>query len=197
MKTFVIDSENSITVFGAGETVPETEGSEKFKTKDELQQVAEAWPVDRLVEIWNGIPGLTRLKKFTDRKTAVTRIWKAIQGMGGPGEQTADVTPDVVSKGKKARSAQKGAQVKHPRTTAKPSGKAKSAVGVREGSKTAKLLALLRQSKGATLGELMKATGWQAHSVRGFISGALRKKLGLTVDSTKREDGDRLYKIGR
>ena len=43
----------------------------------------------------------------------------------------------------------------------------------------------------------MKVTGWQAHSVRGFISGALRRKLGLTVESTKREDGDRLYKVFR
>src|SRR5579863_8971967 len=93
MKTFVIDSENSITVFGPGETVPETEGSEKFKTKDELWQAAEAWSADRLVEIWNGIPGLTPVKKFTDRKTAVTRIWKAIQTLGGPRGQVADVVP--------------------------------------------------------------------------------------------------------
>jgi Protein of unknown function (DUF3489) len=41
----------------------------------------------------------------------------------------------------------------------------------------------------------MKATGWQAHSVRGFISGALGKKMGLTVDSVRREDGERVYSI--
>lgn len=197
MKTFVIDNENGITVFGAGETALETQGSEKFETKVELQQLAAAWPADRYVEIWNGIPGLTPVKKFTDRKTAVTRIWNAIQGLGGPGEQTGDVAPDVVTKGKKATPVRRGAQAKHPRTTAKPSGKAKSAAGAREGSKTAKVLALLRQSKGATLKELMKVTGWQEHSVRGFISGALGKKLGLSVESTKREDGERLYKIDR
>jgi hypothetical protein len=41
----------------------------------------------------------------------------------------------------------------------------------------------------------MKATGWQAHSVRGFISGTLGKKMGLTVTSTKREDGERNYSL--
>ena len=41
----------------------------------------------------------------------------------------------------------------------------------------------------------MKATSWQAHSVRGFISGTLRKKLGLNVVSTKGEDGERTYSI--
>jgi hypothetical protein len=43
----------------------------------------------------------------------------------------------------------------------------------------------------------MKATGWQAHSVRGFLSGTLGKKMGLAVESTKREDGERQYKIAR
>jgi len=42
----------------------------------------------------------------------------------------------------------------------------------------------------------MKATGWQKHSVRGFISGTLGKKMGLTVDSVRREDGERVYSIG-
>jgi len=196
MKIFVIDSENGIAVFGAGEAVPETEGSENFRTKDEFQQAAEAWPADRLVEIWNGIPSVTPVKKFTDRKTAVTRIWKAIQSLGGPGEQTADVPPDEVNKGKKPSPAKKGAPAKPSRKAGKLSGKPKS-TGVREGTKTAKVLALLRQPKGASLKELMKATGWQSHSVRGFISGSLGKKLGLTIESSKRDDGDRLYKIVR
>jgi hypothetical protein len=58
------------------------------------------------------------------------------------------------------------------------------------------VLAALQQSKGATLAELMKLTRWQAHSVRGFLSGAVGKKMGLTVRSGKREDGERVYKIG-
>jgi hypothetical protein len=43
--------------------------------------------------------------------------------------------------------------------------------------------------------ELMKATGWQPHSVRGFLSGAVRKKLGLTIMSAKGEDGERGYSV--
>jgi len=68
--------------------------------------------------------------------------------------------------------------------------------GPREGTKTAKVLDLLKRPSGATLKEIMKATGgWQPHSVRGFISGTLRKKLGLTVLSTKGEDGERCYSV--
>jgi hypothetical protein len=52
-----------------------------------------------------------------------------------------------------------------------------------------------KRPDGATLKEIMKATGWQAHSVRGFISGTLAKKLGLSVKSAKRQDGERIYHL--
>jgi uncharacterized protein DUF3489 len=65
------------------------------------------------------------------------------------------------------------------------------------GTKTAKLLALLKRPCGATAKDLMKATDWQAHSVRGFLSGTLEKKMGLAVESTRRENGERQYKIKR
>jgi hypothetical protein len=65
----------------------------------------------------------------------------------------------------------------------------------REGSKKAAILSLLRQPNGATLKDLMAATGWQAHSVRGFISGAIVKKMGLKVESQKRADGERAYSL--
>ena len=71
----------------------------------------------------------------------------------------------------------------------------KKAPGARQGSKTAKVLDLLKRSGGATGKELVKATGWQAHSVRGFLSGTLGKKMGLTVTSTKAEDGERRYSV--
>ena len=64
-----------------------------------------------------------------------------------------------------------------------------------QGSKTAKVLDLLKRSGGATLKEIMKATTWQSHSVRGFLSGTLRKKMGLRVDSFKRNDNERTYRI--
>jgi len=71
----------------------------------------------------------------------------------------------------------------------------KKADGARDGSKAAKVVELLKQPGGATLKELMKATGWQPHSVRGFLSGSLRKKLGRKVESAKADDGERTYSI--
>lgn len=53
---------------------------------------------------------------------------------------------------------------------------------------------MLRREEGAHLGELMTLTGWQAHSVRGAIAGAVKKKLGLTVVSEKSEAG-RVYRV--
>ena len=58
-----------------------------------------------------------------------------------------------------------------------------------------KVLDLLKRPGGVTAKELMKATGWQPHSVRGFLSGTIGKKMGLTVTSTKGEDGERSYSI--
>ena len=100
---------------------------------------------------------------------------------------------------KPARARRKPREV--TKSTAKPSSNQKKkpaararAKAARPGSKTAKVIALLKRSSGATLAQLMKATGWQAHSVRGAISGAIKKKLGLTVTSVK-TNGVRTYRI--
>ena len=95
----------------------------------------------------------------------------------------------------KARSGHKASPAKKANKGAKSAKSPKKATSARQGSKTAKVLDLLRRSGGATLKELMKATGWQAHSVRGFLSGALGKKMGLTVTSTKAEDEERRYSV--
>lgn len=63
------------------------------------------------------------------------------------------------------------------------------------GPKSAQIVSLLQRQTGASIAELMTATGWQAHSIRGFISGTLKRKQGLVVTSTVAEGQDRRYVI--
>ena len=65
----------------------------------------------------------------------------------------------------------------------------------REGTKQATLIAMLRAPEGATIEEIMAATGWQSHTVRGAMAGALKKKLGLEVTSEKAEGRGRVYRL--
>ena len=62
-------------------------------------------------------------------------------------------------------------------------------------NKTTQMVELLRRENGATLDELVAFTGWNANSVRGFLSGTVGKKMGLNVESTKGEDSKRKYQI--
>ena len=99
------------------------------------------------------------------------------------GAPRAHVAPKKAKSGKKATPAKKA-----------PKGP-KKATGARDGSKTATIPEMLKRPGGATAKELLKATGWQPHSLRGFLSGTVGKKLGLTVVSTKGEDGERTYSV--
>jgi len=107
-------------------------------------------------------------------------------------------------KGKKAaskptsRKNAKPAAKKEAKAASKKASKAatpKQARVPREFSKKAIVLDLLRRKEGATLAEIAKATDWQNHSIRGFISGNLTKQMGLTIESTKNEAGERTYRI--
>jgi hypothetical protein len=192
MKTFTIDSDNNITIFASEKQAKATDatGTEAFTSQEELTKLAAEWPGGRLVEIWNSLTGVDPVKKFTDRKTAIARIWKVIQSLqpaSAEAEETAAPAHDVGTR----RAAKKKATTK-----TKTSKKARpDAKGVREGSKTAIILDLIRRPKGATIEELMAAAGWQAHSVRGFLSAVVGKKMGLKLESTKGEDGKRKYQI--
>ncbi len=66
---------------------------------------------------------------------------------------------------------------------------------VQKQSKQGIMIELLKRDEGATLQQLVAATGWQKHSVHGAMAGVLKKKLGLVIESGKNRDGERTYKI--
>lgn len=99
------------------------------------------------------------------------------------------------SKTKKAtKKASKPAAKKEAKPATKKAPKAKDTATPREGSKKQTVLLLLARKGGATMAEIADATGWQKHSIRGFISGTLTKKMGLVVESSKNEAGERTYR---
>jgi len=208
MTFFAIDADNNITTYPAAEQIPE--GQERFTSEKELAALATNWPADRLTNVWNSFAGvagfgvnLKPVKKFTDRKTAIARIWMAIQKLDGAADTTTEspaATPAKAAAAPKtpkgARKAAKGAPTKAKATkTAKSAKKATGASVPREFSKKAVVIDMLRRKGGATLEEIAKATDWQNHTIRGFVSGTLTKKMGLTVESTKNADGSRCYAI--
>ena len=124
-------------------------------------------------------------------------------------EQGAHVAPEKTSSKKgasqkkgapKGQKAAKGGKAKaSPKKEAKANKKAKPAQAKepstpRAESKGAKILDLIARPKGASLAEIVKATDWQKHSIRGFLSTAA-KKHRLTIESTKTEAGDRVYQV--
>ena len=167
MKTFHVDAENRILALEG----PGQEGVDEnsyFTSGEELAKLTAPWPMTRLLAIWNGLPGVSAVRRFTSRAAAVQRIWKAVQRLEPP-----KVGRDT------------GSEADREKTAADMVG--------RKGQ----LIGMLQAAGGATLPQLMAASGWQAHSLRGFISGTLKKKMGLTVRSSKNSQGQRVYRIVR
>ena len=201
MTTFTIDSDNSITAFPSLEEAQAAglAGAEYFSSPEELTQLAASWPIagtrgrgsSKLRELLNSLPGVPPTQKFPDRQTALAKIWQAAQALTPPnGAQAAHGTPKPRGSRKKATPAKKTAPARKGAKKAPKGGKE-----ARDGSKKAEVLDLMRRKQGATLQEIMKATGWQRHTVRGFVSGTLIKKQGLKVESFRSEDKERTYRV--
>lgn len=168
MTTFTIDSDDHITRT-TGDHKPG--GADPFGSLDELGQLAAQWPMARLIRLWNGLPGAAPVKRFTDRKTAVNRMWKAL--ING--------------------SAKSSARSNQPRKNATRPNKPTA----RAGTKKAQVIRMLQRPNGASLKEIMRTTAWQPHTVRGFISRALVHNLGLKVARFQREQGQPAYRLPR
>ena len=186
MATFTVDSENNIVAYAA---VPGSlENAQAFDSEKELAKLAAEWPTARLIDLWNSFAGVAQfqelkpVKKFTNRSVAVARIWAAIQRLVPTGAQQAnDVAP---RKGKASKLANKGSRRAPVR----------SGAAEERSNKKTEVVAMTKRPKGATLAEIMQVMGWQAHTVRGFVS-ILGSKGGERVESSKTAAGQRTYRI--
>ncbi len=205
MTTFTINETNEIVAFATPEEAATTTATpfDSFSTEQELAELAAGWPTDRLVAILNSLAGEKPVKKLKDPKAAISRIWARIQGLGEAAKPEPAAKAKAAQKAKGGAQAAKGAPDKakstKQATVAKgaPKGQKKAATkaaGPREGSKTAQVVAMLQRKNGASIDEIMKTMGWQRHTVRGFMAGAM-KKAGYAVESFKPEGGERSYRL--
>ena len=202
MTTFIIDADNNITVFPTPDLAAGavSAGAQSFGSQPELAELAASWPAERLVAVWNSLPGDTPVKKFKHPKTAISRIWARIQHLGEPAkpkaERKARVSPQAATGTPAKARARRNAQPakKAPKPPKQPT--ARKTEGAREGSKTAQVVAMLQRKGGATLAEISAKMGWQKHTVRGFMAGTM-KKAGYAVESFRPEGGERTYRINK
>jgi hypothetical protein len=214
MTTFTINETNEIVAFSTPEEASAAVQTpfDSFTSEQELAELAAGWPSERLLAILNSLPGEKPAKKLKDPKTAASRIWKRIQDLGDAAQpepeatkpETAPAKPKTEKKAKGRAQSAKGEPSKAKATKkatpakAAPKGKkaakTKDATGPREGSKMAQAIALMQRKGGVTISELMKTMGWQKHTCRGFVAGAM-KKAGYEVESFKPEGGERSYRL--
>ena len=214
MTTFTINEQNEIVAFATPEEASAAGQTpfDSFTSEQELADLAAGWPAERLVALWNSLPGVAPVKRFKNVQAAASRVWKRIQSLGEDAQPepeaekpgAAPAKPKAAKKAKGGAQAAKGAPAKGKATKkatpaknapkARKPAKAREAGTPREGSKMAQVIALMQRKGGVTISEVMDKMGWQKHTVRGFVAGAL-KKAGYTVESFKPEGGERTYRL--
>jgi Protein of unknown function (DUF3489) len=194
--TFTIDDDNNIAAYGSAEQASQGDaaGLVHFDSQPALAKLSADWPLSRFVEIWNSISGHSPVKKFQDRNKAVARVWNAIQPLAGNGP--AEFAAEQAEVQRKAQKPAKNGKAGKQAASAKRAGaSAKQAQGKEQRSnKKAEVIAMMMRAKGVTLAEIMQTTGWQQHTVRGFVS-ILGNKGGQSIESSKNAAGARIYKI--
>jgi hypothetical protein len=188
MSTFTIDSENNI-VAHTGPPAGADE-SQSFSTAKELAKLTAEWPTSRLLDTWNSFAGvapfddLKPVKKFTDRKAAVARIFKAVERLSP--DVALPATPVATERTRSKKSPAKGSR----------SARAQKSATESRTNKKAEVIAMMKRAKGVTLDVIMEATGWQKHTVRGFVS-ILGSKGGGKIESSKNAAGERTYRMSK
>jgi hypothetical protein len=152
--------------------------------------------------------GHSKVAKLGPPAKATARIWKALQPLApdssAPKPAKASKAAKPAKRAKAAKSASKKATGKRARkgrekAASKEAGKtatSKAKGEPRDGSKKAEIIVLMQRAKGVSLPEIQKLTGWQKHTVRGFIS-LLGSKAGLKIISARNEAGERTYRIAK
>jgi Protein of unknown function (DUF3489) len=188
MATFSITDDNNIMFFASAEEAVQGESNAlAFDSEAGLSELSAAWPMSRFVDIYNGIAGHGEIKKFANRKQAVARIWSAIQPLAS--RAGTEPAPSEAAQGTRTRRSKRAKSGGAKKTPAKRSPK-----DVRRGSKKAAVIAMMKRAQGVTLATIMRATGWQAHTVRGFVS-ILGSQGGHKIESLKNAAGERIYHI--
>ncbi|MFZ5674355.1 MAG: DUF3489 domain-containing protein [Pseudomonadota bacterium] len=160
----------------------------QLKTKELIEEL----PANPKDEVWR--------KDENDRPLALVITQAGIEAVDG-GFLAESILPTKRPARKQPRQAGKGGSSGKPSIESKPKaepariGKADASLKTQNNTKASQILALLKRANGATLAEMMKATGWQIHSVRGFLSGTVKKRLGLKLSIEEAEGKDRRYKI--
>ena len=208
MQTFTIDSENNISAFATAEEAAAATQTpfDSFASETELAELVAGFPTERLLGLWNSLPGVTPVKGFKSPQAAASRIWKRIQSLGEAaqpeaapakpktGKKAAGRAPSAKGTPAKGKATKKATPAKAPK--GKKGAKTAEAAIPRDGSKTAQVVAMLQRKNRATIEEIMKTMGWLRHTVRGFMAGAM-KKAGYTVESFKPDGGSRTYRINK
>ena len=112
MTTFTIDELNNISAFSSQEEAAAATATpfDSFSTEQELAELAAAWPTERLLAVLNSLPGEKPIKKLKDPKTAASRIWASIQGLGEAAKpETGPAKPKADKKAKGGATSAKGA----------------------------------------------------------------------------------------
>jgi len=123
MTIFTIDEQNSITAFGSAQEAAAATATpfDSFANPKQLAELIADWPAERLVAIWNSLPGVAPEKTFKSAKTAASRIWERIQGLGEAAKPEAETAkPKEERKAKGGAPAAKGAPAKAKATKRPP-----------------------------------------------------------------------------